>query len=69
MPRRNRDIVPQSTEETRAEIQHDIEVARQAQREAAGHGQYRISEEMRQAADDHLDELAELDAGTWKPRP
>ncbi|MEW1719793.1 hypothetical protein [Streptomyces sp. NPDC093109] len=54
--------------QTRAEIEADIKNSRRAQRDAAAHGQYRLAETMRQAADEHLDELADFDAGTWTPK-
>lgn len=57
----------QPTNQTRAEIKADITASRRAQRDAAAHGQHRIAETMRQATDEHLDELNALDNGTWTP--
>lgn len=58
----------QPATQTRAEITADIKASRSAQQTAAANGQHRIAETMRQAADEHLDELTALDAGTWTPR-
>lgn len=58
----------QSAEQTRADITADIRSSRKAQRDAAANGQHRLAESMRQAADENLDELNDLDAGRWKPK-
>ncbi|MFJ7258227.1 hypothetical protein ACIQWV_38315 [Streptomyces sp. NPDC098085] len=58
----------QSAEQTRAEITADIAAARGSQRDLQDAGQHRLAESMREAADEHLDELADLDAGTWTPK-
>ena len=58
----------QPTAEIRKEIEADIAAARRSQRDlqaAASHG---TAEGMRTATDEYLDELAELDAGTWTPK-
>ncbi|MDQ0694250.1 MULTISPECIES: hypothetical protein [unclassified Streptomyces] len=57
----------QSAEQTRADITADIQNSRQAQRDAAANGQHGLAESMRRAADENLDELNQLDNGTWKP--
>lgn len=57
----------QPTEQTRTEITNDIRNSRQAQRDAAANGQHRVSEMMRQGADEALEELNRLNNGTWKP--
>ncbi|MEV7867464.1 hypothetical protein AB0P17_15485 [Streptomyces sp. NPDC088124] len=58
----------QPDDQTRAEIKTDITNSRRAQRDAAANGQHRLAETMRQATDEHLDELADLDAGRWRPK-
>ncbi|MFJ3141691.1 hypothetical protein ACIPJM_04470 [Streptomyces halstedii] len=57
----------QSAEQTRTEIKADIKNSRAAEKEAKANGQYRIAETMRQATDEHIDELNALNNGTWKP--
>lgn len=56
----------QPAAETRAEIESDIKAARGAQQTAAAHGQHQAAETMRQAADGFLDELNQLNNGTWQ---
>lgn len=58
----------QPTEQTRAEIKDDIKASRDAQRDLHASGQHGLAETMRQAADEHLEELSALDAGTWTPK-
>ncbi|WP_328868620.1 hypothetical protein [Streptomyces sp. NBC_00304] len=58
----------QSEQQTRAEITADITAARGAQRDLQAVGQHRLAESMREATDEHLDELSDLDAGTWTPK-
>ncbi|WP_329616448.1 hypothetical protein OG244_28380 [Streptomyces brevispora] len=57
----------QPAEQTRAEITTDIKNSRGAQRDLQATGQHRLAETMREAADEHLDELNALDNGTWTP--
>ncbi|MEU8623280.1 hypothetical protein [Streptomyces sp. NPDC048669] len=57
----------QPTEQTRAEIKDDITASRGAQRDLQAAGQHRLAETMRQATDEHIDELNALDNGTWNP--
>ncbi|MFE9855550.1 hypothetical protein [Streptomyces sp. NPDC005780] len=57
----------QSAEQTRAEIKADITNSRTAQRDLQAAGQHRLAENMRQAADEAIDELNDLDNGTWTP--
>ncbi|MFE2600129.1 hypothetical protein ACFXCZ_27180 [Streptomyces sp. NPDC059396] len=54
--------------ETRAEITADISATRRAQRDLQAAGQHRSAETMRQATDEHLDELTDLNAGRWRPK-
>ncbi|AWL39682.1 MULTISPECIES: hypothetical protein [unclassified Streptomyces] len=58
----------QPADETRAEIQADIAASRRAQRDLMQAGEYRLAETMRAAADEHIDELTDLDNGTWTPK-
>ncbi|MFJ2675110.1 hypothetical protein [Streptomyces sp. NPDC087525] len=58
----------QNPAQTAKEIEADITNSRRAQRELQAAGQHRLAETMRAATDEHLDELAELDAGTWTPK-
>ncbi|MGW7473673.1 hypothetical protein ACWGIT_19020 [Streptomyces cyaneofuscatus] len=58
----------QPTAETRSEIEADISSSRRAQQDLAAAGNHKAAESMRQAADEYLDERADLDAGTWKPK-
>ncbi|MFJ9979674.1 hypothetical protein [Streptomyces cyaneofuscatus] len=58
----------QSTAETRAEIEADVASSRRAQQDLAAAGNHKAAESMRKATDEYLDERADLDAGTWKPK-
>lgn len=58
----------QPAEQTRTEITDDIKNSRNAQRDLQAAGQHRLAENMRQAADEAIDELNDLDNGTWSPR-
>jgi hypothetical protein len=58
----------QPEDQIRAEIQDDIKDSRTAQRDLQAAGQHRLAESMRQAADEAIDELNDLDAGTWRPK-
>lgn len=58
----------QPTEQTRAEIKDDIKNSRDAQRDLQAVGQHRLAENMRQATDEAIDELNDLDNGRWSPR-
>lgn len=58
----------QPATETRSEIDADIASSRRAQQDLAAAGNHRAAESMRQAADEYLDERADLDAGRWKPK-
>ncbi|WP_327335888.1 hypothetical protein OG384_04440 [Streptomyces sp. NBC_01324] len=57
----------QPAEQTRAEIKDDIAASRGAQRDLQANGQHRLAETMRQNTDERLDELNQLDNGTWTP--
>lgn len=57
----------QPADETRAEIERDIKMRRTAQRDLQAVGQHQLAERMRDATDEALDELNDLDNGTWKP--
>lgn len=58
----------QPIDQTRTEITDDIKNSRDAQRDLQAAGQYRLAENMRQATDEAIDELNDLDNGTWSPR-
>ncbi|RLV66339.1 hypothetical protein STAN_1860 [Streptomyces sp. CBMAI 2042] len=58
----------QPTAETQAEIEADISSSRRAQQDLAAAGNHSSAESMRQATDEYLDERADLDAGTWRPK-
>ncbi|GGY81257.1 hypothetical protein CP967_08570 [Streptomyces nitrosporeus] len=58
----------QPTEQTRAEIEADITNSRRAQRDLQAAGSHGMAERLRQDTDECLDELADLDAGRWKPK-
>lgn len=58
----------QPTEQTRAEIKADIKNCRTAQRDLQATGQHHLANQMRQATDEHLDELNALNNGTWNPK-
>ena len=57
---------------TPAELARDIttsvSAARTAQRTAAANGQHNLAALMGDAVDEHLDELADANNGTWKPK-
>lgn len=57
-----------SDDALKADIQADIATARKAQRDLQQAGQYRLAEQMREAADEALDELNDAKRGTWRPR-
>ncbi|MEU8642283.1 hypothetical protein AB0C91_10230 [Streptomyces sp. NPDC048674] len=52
----------------KADIQADVTNSRNAQIDMQQAGQQRLAQEMRNAADEALDELNDLQSGTWKPR-
>ncbi|MCX4676715.1 hypothetical protein OG413_15630 [Streptomyces sp. NBC_01433] len=58
----------QPAEEVRTEITDEAAASRRAQRDLQAAGSHRAAESMRQAADEALDELADLNAGRWKPK-
>jgi hypothetical protein len=58
----------QPTGQTRAEVEADLKASRQAQRDAQANGQHRVADMMRGAVDEHLDELNELNNGSWTPK-
>lgn len=58
----------QPAEQTRAEIKADIRNSRTAQRDLQAAGQHRLAEDMRQATDEAIDELNDLNNGRWSPR-
>ncbi|KOV86081.1 MULTISPECIES: hypothetical protein [unclassified Streptomyces] len=50
------------------EIKSDIVAARGAQRELKAAGQYGAANRMGAAADEALDELNDVNNGTWRPK-
>lgn len=58
----------QPADQTRTEIQADIKNSRAAQRDLQANGQHRLAENMRQVADEAIDELNDLDNGRWSPK-
>ena len=57
-----------STDQIKAEVQADITAARGAQRDLTAAGQYSAAARMGAAVDEHLDELNDVNNGTWKPK-
>ncbi|WP_328757453.1 hypothetical protein [Streptomyces sp. NBC_00271] len=57
-----------SNDELKADITDDIATARGAQQSLQQAGHNGRAEQMRQATDEHLDELNDLNNGTWTPR-
>ncbi|MFE4535671.1 hypothetical protein ACFRKB_11385 [Streptomyces scopuliridis] len=58
----------QPKKEIRQEITADIAASRRSQRDLQAAGQHGLAETMREATDEHLDELADLGAGRWRPK-
>lgn len=58
----------QPTEQTRTEITNDIQNSRNAQRDLEANGQHRLAENMRKATDEAIDELNDLNNGSWTPK-
>ncbi|MEU3546297.1 hypothetical protein [Streptomyces longwoodensis] len=52
----------------KADIEADITAARGAQRDLQQAGQYGAATRMGEAVDEHLDELGEVNRGTWRPK-
>ncbi|MFD5577328.1 hypothetical protein [Streptomyces pseudogriseolus] len=58
----------QPASQTKAEIEADLNAARGAQRDLMAAGQYRLANQMAAAVDEHLDEMNDLNNGTWRPK-
>ncbi|ONI48643.1 MULTISPECIES: hypothetical protein [unclassified Streptomyces] len=58
----------QPAAEVKQEIEADIASSRRVQQDLAAAGNHKAAESMRAAADEYLDERADLDAGTWRPK-
>ena len=58
----------QPADQVKAEVEADLKAARSAQRDLMEAGQYRVAGLMADAVDEHLDELNDLNNGTWRPR-
>lgn len=54
--------------EVKAEVKADLKAARGAQRDLMAAGQHRLANQMADAVDEHLDELNDLNNGTWRPK-
>lgn len=57
-----------SNDSLKTDIGADIAAARGAQRDLASAGQHRLAADMGGQVDEHLDELSDVNSGTWKPR-
>lgn len=57
-----------STDQLTTDIQNDISVSRKAEQELKAAGQYRVANLMSEAVDEHLDELNDLNNGSWRPK-
>ena len=57
-----------SDDQLKAEITADVASARGAQRDLQAAGQYGLAARMGKAADEALDELNDVNNGTWKPK-
>ncbi|MDG9717421.1 hypothetical protein [Streptomyces sp. DH24] len=58
----------QPASQVKAEVEADLKTARAAQRDLMATGQYRMAGQMADAVDEHLDELNDLNNGTWRPK-
>lgn len=58
----------QPASQVKAEVEADLKTSHAAQRHLMEAGQYRMASQMADAVDEHLDELNDLNNGTWKPR-
>lgn len=54
--------------QVKAEVEADLKAARGAQRDLMEAGQYRMAGQMADAVNEHLDELNDLNNGTWNPK-
>lgn len=57
----------QPAAEVKQEIEADITCSRQAQLDLQAAGNRKAAESMRQATDEAVDELNQLNDGSWKP--
>lgn len=57
-----------SADSLKADIGADIGAARSAQRDLASAGQHRLAAGMGAQVNEHLDELNDVNNGTWQPK-
>ncbi|MFJ9427583.1 hypothetical protein [Streptomyces sp. NPDC101249] len=55
-------------EQLAADVTDDVATYRSIQKSSAASGQHGHAARMGKAVDEHLDELNEVNNGTWKPR-
>lgn len=59
---------PDSIDRLKSEIAADAAAARKAQRQQQEVGNHKLAARMGDAADEALDELNDVNNGTWRPR-
>ncbi|MFF3270398.1 hypothetical protein ACFYWU_05600 [Streptomyces chrestomyceticus] len=57
-----------SDDDLAEDIKSDIAAAHGARREAESHGQHQVAGEMAKATDEYLDELNDVNNGSWRPK-